>query len=765
MRLALASLVRLCTARNAAAAPLSSSSSPSTSAVAAAALRAAPVCFSSIRALSTSAVASSADGAASFDLARVRNIGISAHIDSGKTTLTERILFYTGRIKEIHEVKGRDGVGATMDHMDLEREKGITIQSAATYTRWLDHNINIIDTPGHVDFTIEVERSLRVLDGAVLVLCGVGGVQSQTLTVDRQMKRYNVPAIAFVNKLDRPGANAFKICEQLRNKLRHNAAMLQVPIGAEENFTGVVDLIDNVALYNEGTFGETIRREAPPAALATVIAERRALLIEAVADVDDELGELFLNEVEPTADQLRAAVRRATISRKFTPVLCGTALKNKGVQMLLNSIVTYMPNPTEIKNYALDLNNNNEKVLVHPENLEKEPFLGLAFKLEEGRFGQLTYLRVYQGRIRRGEFIMNARDRKKIKVPRLVQMHANEMEEIQEAHAGQICAMFGVDCASGDTFTDGTTSLAMTSMFVPEPVISLAIRPERKDDLERFSKALGRFTKEDPTFRLSFDADSKETIISGMGELHLEVYLERMKREYNCPTISGKPKVAFRETITAPVNFDYLHKKQSGGSGQYGRVIGTIEPIGEEAGDANEFTNTMIGMNIAPAFVPAIERGFQEACDRGSLTGNRIVGIRFDLKDGQSHPVDSNELAFRLAARGAVRQAYANGSPILLEPIMKVEITIPEEHQGAVSGQVNRRKGMILDSEVSDGYCVLQTEVPLNNMFGYSTELRSATQGKGEFSMEYVRHAPVPMSTQLELVRAYEKERGGKKDE
>ncbi|EDQ92933.1 uncharacterized protein MONBRDRAFT_22191 [Monosiga brevicollis MX1] len=707
------------------------------------------------------------------DIAKIRNIGISAHIDSGKTTLTERVLFYTGRIKEMHEVRGKDEVGATMDSMELEREKGITIASAATYTTWKDHNINIIDTPGHVDFTIEVERALRVLDGAVLVLCSVGGVQSQTLTVDRQMKRYKVPCIGFVNKCDRPGANPARVTNQLRQKLRHNAAMVQLPIGLEDRMEGVVDLITNEAVYFQGQQGMQVVRTEIPANMSEEVAAKREELIGHLADVNEEIADLFLMGEEPSPEQLKQAIRDAVLARSFTPVFVGTALKNLGVQTLLDGVLEYLPAPNEVESYALDTNDAEKKVPINMGNSEA-PFLGLAFKLEQGQFGQLTYLRTYQGVLRKGDFIYNARTDKKVKVPRLVRMHSASMEDVNEVHAGEICAMFGLDCSSGDTFTDGSTSLTMESMFVPNPVISLSIKPKNSTDLASFSKALNRFQRQDPTFRVHLDPESKETISAAWVNFILswivqtcnswfacrmtpQIYKEIMEREYNCPTITGKPKVAFRETMTAPMKFDYIHKKQSGGAGQYGRVQGEIVPLdGDEAADVI-FEDETVGQNIPKNFIPAIEKGFREACEKGPLTGSPIQGIKFILKDGNAHAVDSNDMAFTMAGIGAVRQAFQKGSPVVLQPIMQVEIVVPDEFQGTVIGGINKRRGTIMDSETSEGSTVIKAEVPLNDMFGYSSELRAQTQGKGEFAMEYTRHELVLPQVQKELMEEYEK--------
>lgn len=717
-------------------------------------------------------------------LGKLRNIGISAHIDSGKTTFTERVLYYTGRINAIHEVRGRDNVGAKMDSMDLEREKGITIQSAATYCSWRkseqDYQFNLIDTPGHIDFTIEVERALRVLDGGVLVVCAVAGVQSQTITVDNQMGRYNVPRITFINKLDRLGANPFKAIEQLNRKLKLPAAAVQIPIGSESELEGVVDLIDMKAIYNKGSNGEIIEVKEIPAELKSLAQEKRQTLIETLADVDDEMAEIFLEEKEPTKSELQKSIRNATIARKFSPVLMGSALANTGIQPVLDAIVDYLPDPSEVLNHALDIKNNESQVALIPSS--KEPFVGLAFKLEEGKYGQLTYIRVYQGALRKGSFITNVQNDKKVKVSRLVRMHSDEMEDVDEVGSGEICATFGIDCASGNTFTDGTIKYSMSSMFVPDSVVSLSLVPKSNDSLANFSKALNKFQKEDPTFRVHFDNESKQTIISGMGELHLEIYVERMKREYNVDCTVGKPQVAYRESITAPATFDYTHKKQSGGAGQFARVGGIMIPFDAKdvdaintkeiiytnkdnttTGDNNQFATHIIGGIISEKYLAACSKGFQEACLKGPLTGHKVINCKMLINDGATHSVDSNELSFRTATVAAFKQAFLNANPVILEPIMKMEVTSPNEFQGNVISLLNKLQALIQDTEDNGDEFTLQAECPLSTLFGFVTSLRASTQGKGEFSLEFSHYAPTLPHVQKELISEYQKKQNSKK--
>merc|ERR1719233_478647 len=693
----------------------------------------------------------------------MRNIGISAHIDSGKTTLTERILFYTGRIDAIHEVKGKDGVGATMDSMELERQRGITIQSAATYTMWGDYNINIIDTPGHVDFTIEVERSLRVLDGAVLVLCAVGGVQSQSMTVDRQMKRYNVPAIAFINKLDRMGANPIRVLDQLRNKLKHNAAFLQLPIGLESNTKGLVDLVNERAIFFDGPYGDVLRYEDIPVDMRAHAVDARAELVEYLANADEQIGEMFLIEETPTTADIEAAIRRSTIARTFTPVMLGTALKNKGVQPLLDGVINYLPDPSEVDNFALKNKNNEdeeepEKVLMIPDRNNQAPFVALAFKLEQGKFGQLTYLRVYQGVVSKGDTVYNTRTGKKTRLSRLVQMHSDKMEDVSKVFSGDICAVFGVDCASGDTFVfDKDLKLSMESIHVPEAVLSMSIKPADKKGEANFSKAVARFTKEDPTYRVWYDNENKETIASGMGELHLEIYAQRMEREYNCPVLMGKPTVAFRETLNKSCNFDFFHKKQSGGRGEYARVIGVMEPLEPHENTKVEFKDETTGTNVPKPFVPGVKKGFLDSCKRGMLGGCKVTGVRMRLQDGANHAVDSSEWAFYQAAQSAFQDVCEDGVWQILEPVMSVEVNSPQEFSSQIYSLMNHRSGIITGQTGRDDWFTVEAEVPLNKMFGFSAELRSLTQGKGEYTMEYSRYSPASPETSDRVVEEWQK--------
>ena len=695
------------------------------------------------------------------DLLGMRNIGISAHIDSGKTTLSERILYFCNKIHAIHEVRGKDGVGATMDSMELERERGITIASAATNVEWKGHEINIIDTPGHVDFTIEVERSLRVLDGAILVLCSVGGVQSQSITVDRQMKRYHVPRIAFVNKCDRTGANPYRVKDQLVEKLGLNAVLMQIPIGLEDRLQGVVDLVEMKAYYfDTGADGLQERVEEIPEELMAEAQAKREELLDAASMFSDELMEAILED-SVTPEMIKAAVRKGTIGLQLCPVFMGSAYKNKGIQPLLDGVIDYLPNPTEVENVALDLDNNEKEVVLKSDENAKPVIL--AFKLEDGQFGQLTYIRIYQGKIKKGDTLLNTRTKKKFNVGRLVKMHASAMEDISEAGCGEIAALFGIDCASGDTFCDPSLNYSMTSMFVPNPVISLAIKPVDKKAADNMAKALNRFTKEDPTFQTYVDPESNQTIIRGMGELHLDVYIERMKREYKAEVEVGQPEVAYREAISQRADFNFTHKKQTGGSGQYARVAGYIEPIvqtdPDEPAKDYEFVNEVKGGAIPTEYIPSCDKGFQTAMKKGTQVGFPVIGVRCVVNDGQWHPVDSSDMAFQTAAIGAFREAFEKAKPVILEPIMKVEVNGPSEFQGNIFGSINQRRGMIVSSTEDNNQCQVIAEVPLSEMFGYSTVLRSLTQGKAEFTMEVEKYGRVPQSVSDELKKEYQEKK------
>ncbi len=677
-------------------------------------------------------------------LEKIRNIGISAHIDAGKTTLSERILFYTGRIHKIGEV----GVqGATMDYMQLEIEKGITITSAATTCKWHDTQINLIDTPGHVDFTIEVERALRVLDGAIMVLCGVAGVQSQSITVDRQMKRYRIPRIAFINKLDRVGADPFRVVQALRDKLNLNALLLQYPIGREQEFAGVIDLIEMTANYYEGEHGENQVVKQIPEKLLAQAQEAREKMLERLSLFDEEMTEKLLNGEEVPKELIWSTIRSATLSLELTPVLLGSAFKNKGVQNVLDAVTLYLPSPTDrevVK--AFDVKTN-EKVDV-PADINA-PLVALAFKItDDEQAGQLTYTRIYSGTLRKGDRIRNTRTNKAVTVGRFVRMHADKRENIEIAAAGEIVALIGLDCASGDTFCSNGTSLSMEAMFVPEPVVTLSVTPKHKEDADRMTKALTRFEREDPTFHLTIDPESKQTLISGMGELHLEIYIERMKREYNAEVYVGAPAVAYRETISQAVTFDYTWKRQTGGAGQYAQVVGRIEPCAETF----VFENKVVGGAIPKEFIPACEKGFRDAINSGLLIGYPVTGVKVILQNGSYHREDSSELAFRTAARYAFEEVYKKAHPIILEPIMLVEVEMPSEYVGRIQGDLSSRRGLVLGSETMGDYSVIRAEVPLREMFGYSMAVRSLTSGQASFSMEFAEYQPVPSSVQEQLI-------------
>jgi len=688
-----------------------------------------------------------------FDIEKLRNIGISAHIDSGKTTLTERILFFCQKIRSIHEVRGKDGVGATMDFMELEKERGITIVSAATNVDWKGHPINIIDTPGHVDFTIEVERALRVLDGAILVLCSVGGVQSQSITVDRQLKRYNVPRVAFINKTDRIGADPYRVCRQLADRLGLNSVMMQVPIGLEERHEGVVDLISMKAIYFDSNGGHKIRIAELPIELQAEAVEKREVMLEALSMFDDQLMEKVMNGDEIPEKYIRRAIRTGTLANRLVPVYLGSAYKNKGVQPLLDAVIRYLPSPSDVTSEALDLSRLEKKVILQSD--PAGPPVALAFKLEDGQYGQLTYIRIYQGTIRKGAELYNVRSQRKFKVGRLVRMHSDSMEDIVEAGPGDIVALFGIDCTSGDTFCGSGLNLSMTSMYVPNPVISLSVKAKNKSASDKMTKALSRFTKEDPTFRSYVDVETRDTIVQGMGELHLEIYMERMNREYSVEVETGTPQVAYREAITRRVEWEYTHRKQTGGRGQYAKIVGIMEPCEENY----IFENRVKGGNIPTEYIPSCDKGFQDVMQKGPLLGFPIVNVKMTVTDGNSHPVDSSDMAFRTAASLGFRETYKRAGAIVLEPVMKVVVEGPAEFQGSVFGSINQRRGIILASHEEAHSCTVEAEVPLSEMFGYSTTLRSSTQGKAEFTMEFAKFAKVPQSIAEELIRSADEAR------
>jgi elongation factor G len=682
------------------------------------------------------------------DLRHVRNIGISAHIDSGKTTLTERVLFYSGKSHVIKEVKGE---GAKMDHMELEKERGITITSAATTVQWEDKKVNIIDTPGHVDFTVEVERSLRVLDGAVLVLCAVAGVQSQSITVDRQMKRYSVPRLAFINKMDRTGANPNNVIAQLESKLGLTAIPLQIPIGAEANFEGIIDLIAQQAVYFDGAKGETIRREPIPASHADAAERARQGMLEALSMVSDEIMELLLEEQEVPLELIHRTIREGTLAQQICPVLVGSAYKNKGVQLLLDAVSAYLPSPLDRQILAKDNDNGMAEVPLAAD--PTAPLVAMAFKLVEEQFGQVTFCRVYQGTLKKGEFYYNTRMRRKQRVSRILRVHADEKEDIDAAGAGDIVAVMGIDCATGDTYCQDGTNVSLESIYAAEPVIDLAIMPAKRADYDKLSKALNRFMREDPTFRVHVDQETSETIISGMGELHLEIYVERIKREYKVECQVGAPKVSYREAPTKVTTFDYKHKKQTGGSGQYAHIKGQLEPLPDDAPEPFVFENDVTGGRIPSEYIPSVEKGFRDSLHKGPLAGYEVLGVKMVLVDGSYHDVDSSDMAFQICARDCFRETFRKADPVLLEPIMKVEVETPTEFQGPVTGGISSKRGVILGTEAREGFTVITAEVPLSEMFGYSNDLRSMTQGKAGFSMEFLKYQKVPSRLQEEVVK------------
>jgi len=695
-----------------------------------------------------------------MDLSKVRNFGISAHIDSGKTTLSERILYYSGRIHKMEEVKG-GGDGATMDHMELEKERGITITSAATHLHWkgptkeadgelTDTHMNLIDTPGHVDFTIEVERSLRVLDGAVLVLCAVGGVQSQSMTVDRQMKRYHIPRLAFINKMDRTGARPFQIVDDVKEKLGVDACLMQYPMGGGENFAGMIDLITQQAIYFDGTDGEKVRYDAVPAQYAAEVKKYRHHMLETLAMYSDELMEVLLAEEEPSVELIHKVTKEAVQAQGFTPVFVGSAYKNKGVQPLLDAIVRYLPSPLERRVTARKWDEPSQTIPLEPD--PTKPFVGMAFKIVEDPFGQLTFMRIYQGQVNKGDMLYNQRTGRKDRFSRIVKMHADKREEIDSAEAGDIVAIMGIDCASGETYCSEPKQCTLESMFVPKPVIKMSVTPVSRADADKMSKALQRFRKEDPTFNVFNDEETSETIIAGMGELHLDIYVERIRREYKVELEVGAPKVSYREAPTQVAEYNYKHRKQTGGSGQYAHIVGRLEPLPEDAEEVFEFENNVSQGRIPKEYIPSVEKGFRASIAKGPIAGYQIVGVKGILEDGSYHDVDSSDMAFQACARGCFRETFLNTKPVLLEPIMKVEIEVPSAYQGTVAGELTSRRGLIVSTEIQGVNAVIIGEVPLSETFGYSTDLRSMTQGQGTFTMEFLKYRRVPGNIQTEIV-------------
>jgi elongation factor G len=685
-----------------------------------------------------------------MDRSAIRNVGISAHIDSGKTTLSERILFYAGRIHRMQEV--HDEGGATMDHMELEKERGITITSAATQVQWGESTINLIDTPGHVDFTVEVERSLRVLDGAILVLCAVGGVQAQSLTIDRQMRRYHVPRLAFINKLDRVGADPEKVVEQVRAKLDCDAVLMQLPIGREGDFRGVVDLVAREAYYFEGENGEAVRVEAIPAEMAHQAAAARQHLLESLSMYSDELMELLLAEEEVPTRLVHAVTRSAVAQLEFTPVFLGSAYRNKGVQPLLDAVVRLLPSPLDCRTKAFVKEREGPGYEMQLVPSPDKPTVAMAFKMVEDPYGTLTFMRIYQGRFVKGDTYYNQRTGRKERFSRILRMHADQREDIAEAEAGDIVAVLGVDCASGDTYAAERNYCTLENMFVPEPVIRMAITPANRDGADRLSKALHRFRREDPTLQVTTDQETGETLIAGMGELHLDIYVERIRREYNVAVEIGPPKVNYREAPTQAAEFNTRHRKQTGGSGQYAHIVGRLDVLPEEAEESFLFEEHVVGGRIPKQFIPAVEKGFRSLLSKGPIAGYPVVGLAVYLEDGSYHEVDSSDLAFQTCAQTAMREAFPKTRPVLLEPVMKIEIECPGQFQGSVVGNLTSRRGIVSATDVRGSLARIEGEVPLAETFGYSTDLRSMTQGQGTFTMEFARYKRLPRQLEEELI-------------
>jgi len=682
-----------------------------------------------------------------YPLGKYRNIGIAAHIDAGKTTVTERVLFYTGishKIGEVHEG------AAVMDWMEQERERGITIQSAATTCFWNDHQINIIDTPGHVDFTIEVERSLRVLDGAILVFCGVAGVQPQSETVWRQADRYEVPRIVFVNKLDRVGSDFFKVVDDINNKFAANAIAMQVPVGAEENLSGIIDVLTRKMATFKGKRGEIVEWSDVPPEYVDKVEEVRARVVEAAADLDDHVAEKFLNEEEISIEEIKKALRKGVLNREVTLSFCGTAFKNKGVQLVMDAVVDYLPSPLDVPPVEGIDPRTEEKIVRNTD--PKEPFCALVFKIATDPFvGVLNFIRVYSGELKSGSYVYNARTGSKERVSRLLKMHSNKREEIDVVSAGDIAAVIGVkDSITGDSLCEAKKLVLLESIKTPAPVIESSVEPKAKVDYEKMTLSLKKMMQEDPSFTFSYNEETGQTVIAGMGELHLEIIVDRLKREHKVEVVQGPMQVAYKETIQKLADAEGKYIKQSGGRGQYGHVWIKFEPL--ERGKGFEFENKIVGGTIPREFIPAVEKGLNEALTSGILGGYPVVDMKATLYDGSYHDVDSSEIAFKVAASMAFRAGMAQASPVLLEPVMKVEVDTPEEYMGDVMGDLNSRRGRILGMEEKSGKQIITAEVPLGEMFGYATELRSMTKGRAGYSMEFACYREVPKNVQEAIV-------------
>ncbi|PSP19610.1 MAG: elongation factor G [Cyanobacteria bacterium QS_8_64_29] len=675
--------------------------------------------------------------ASTTPLERVRNIGIAAHIDAGKTTATERILFYSGiahRLGEVH-----DG-NAVMDWMSQEKERGITITAAAISTSWLDHKINILDTPGHVDFTIEVERSMRVLDGVITVLCSVGGVQPQTETVWRQAERYQVPSIAFVNKMDRAGADFYKVYQQMRERLRTNAVPVQIPIGQEDEFRGLVDLVEMQAYIYHNELGTEIEKTDIPDDIRETADKYRGILLEAVAETDETLLEKYLADESLDEDEIRSAIRQATINNEMVPMFCGSAFKNKGVQLLLNAVVDYLPAPTQVPAIEGYLPDGSQGT--RPAD-DSEPLSALAFKVAADPYGRLTFIRVYSGVLQKGTYVYNATKEKKERISRLIVMKSNERIEVDELRAGELGAIVGLkETTTGDTLCDSQHPIILESIYVPEPVISVALEPKSNQDMDKLSKALQALSDEDPTFRVHQDPETNQTVVAGMGELHLEVLVDRMLREFKVEADVGQPQVAYRETIRTSAEAEGKFIRQSGGRGQYGHVILQIEP--QEPGSGLEFVSKIVGGVVPKEYVPSVEEGVKETCESGVVAGYPVIDLKVILVDGSYHDVDSSEMAFKIAGSMGIREAIKKAEPVLLEPNMNVQVEVPEEFLGDVIGDLNARRGHVESMDTESGIAKISALVPLAEMFGYATDIRSQTQGRGMFTMEFSRYEQVP---------------------